>query len=153
MIFTFSSLFLTAGGRGATQHFGLISPHRCYIVSLLAGFGSARCLLGPLTVGCHNDIQQSREAWQRSGWARWRGGGRTELSQSSSKDEEEAGGHRKDGASVRAEVGRKMRALPLQLCPSSPPSLRQLCGHLWVLLSSHPFLLRGPVMVSYITQT
>ena len=52
-----------------------------------------------------------------------------------------------------AEVGRKMRALPLQLCPSSPPSLRQLCGHLWVLLSSHPFLLRGPVMVSYITQT
>ena len=102
------------GARGATQHFGLISPHRCYVVSLLAGFGSARCLLGPLTVGCHNDIQQSREAWQSSGWARWRGGGRTELSPSSSKDEEEAGGHRKDGASVRAEVGRKKQNPLLQ---------------------------------------
>lgn len=125
MIFTFSSLFLTAGGRGATQHFGLISPHRCYIVSLLAGFGSARCLLGPLTVGCHNDIQQSREAWQRSGWARWRGGGRTELSQSSSKDEEEAGGHRKDGASVRAEVGRKKQN-PLLQSSSLPQMLLKL---------------------------
>ena len=67
-------------GRGPTQHFGLLSPHRCCIVSLLAGFGSAWCLLCPLSVGCHNDIRQSREAWQSNGWARWRGGGRTELS-------------------------------------------------------------------------
>lgn len=115
MIFTFSSLFLTArGSGGAIQNFGLISRHKCYVVSLLAGFVSAWCLLGPLTVGCHNDIRQSREAWQSSGWARWRGRGRTELSPSSSKDEEEAGGHRKDGASVRAEVGRKKQNPLLQ---------------------------------------
>lgn len=62
------------GGR-VTQHFGLISPHRCYIVSPLLVLAQHGVSFGPLTVGCHNDIQQSREAWQRSGWVRWRGRG------------------------------------------------------------------------------
>lgn len=60
------------------QHFGLISPHRCCSVSVPANFGSAWCLPGPLTIGCHKDIEQMREAWWSSGWARWRGGGRRE---------------------------------------------------------------------------
>lgn len=64
----------------ATQHFGLISPHKCCSVTLPASSASAPCLLDPLTVGCHNDIQQPREAWLSSDWARWRAGGTTELS-------------------------------------------------------------------------
>lgn len=74
---TLPSLF--PQGRDPTQHFGLISPRRCCSVSLPASFGSAWCLPGPLTVGCHNDIGQRREAWRSSGLARWRGGGRTEI--------------------------------------------------------------------------
>lgn len=35
---------------------------------------------GPQTVGCHDDIPQPREAWRSSGWARWRRGGRTQMS-------------------------------------------------------------------------
>lgn len=70
---------------GLTQHFGLISLHRCCSVSLPASFGSTWCLLGPLTVGCHNNIRQRRETWQSCGWARWRGGGSRELSHSKSQ--------------------------------------------------------------------
>lgn len=60
------------------HHFGLINLRRCCSLSRPASFGSAWCLLGPLTVGCHNNLWQKREAWRSSGWTRWRGGGRTD---------------------------------------------------------------------------
>lgn len=84
---------------GPIQHFGLISPHRCCLMSLPASFGSVGCLPGPLTVGCYNNIQQMREAWRSSGWARWRGGGRTDswTTLSPWREGREAGDHRKGG--------------------------------------------------------